>query len=123
MVRKDLRRVILLSLVSLSTGFMMVSITAAQAASDHFTNRDLLDFPKSERDAYLTGSILSIGHTLSLFHSKKMGQCFTDWFLEQPNTRLEEIEQAMKENPDHGPSTVLLGLPQLKCGRLLPENK
>ncbi len=86
-----------------------------------FTNEDLLEFPKSERDAYLTGAILSTAHTLSLFHSKEMGQCFSDWFLEQPNNRIEEIEKEMQKYPKHPPSTILLGLPQLKCGRLKPK--
>ena len=93
---------------------------AAQAAGN-FTNKDLLEFPKSERDAFITGAMLSTAHTLSLFHSKEMGQCFSDWFLRQPNTRIAEIEEYMKENPNHTPSTVLLALPQLKCGRLKPK--
>ncbi len=55
-------------------------------------NKDLLEFPKSERDAYLTGAILSTAHTLSIFHSKDMGQCFSDWFLENPDVRISEME-------------------------------
>lgn len=97
-----------------------LSSPAAQAA-DNFTNKDLLEFPKSERDAFITGAMLSTAHTLYVFHSKEMGQCFSDWFLKQPNKRIAEIEEYMRENPNHTPSTVLLALPQLECGRLKPK--
>lgn len=96
------------------------SSPAAQAAGG-FTNKDLLEFPKSERDAFITGAMLSTAHTLYIFHSKKMGQCFSDWFLRQPNNRIAEIEEDMRKNPNHTPSTVLLALPQLECGRLRPK--
>lgn len=111
---KDLKRLFLAYSICL---LVCLSSFAAQAA-DNFTNKDLLEFPKSERDAYITGAMLSIAHTLYLFHSKEMGQCFSDWFLEQPNKRIAEIEKAMQENPKQSPSTIFLGLPQLKCGRL-----
>ena len=90
-------------------------------AENNFTNKDLLEYPKSERDAFITGAMLSTAHTLYVFHSKEMGQCFSDWFLNQPNKRIAEIEEYMRENPNHTPSTVLLALPQLKCGRLKPK--
>ena len=111
--------------VSLSSPKQKITFTRKKTDMNQkekgFTNEDLLEFPKSERDAYLTGAILSTAHTLSLFHSKEMGQCFSDWFLEQPNNRIEEIEKEMQKYPKHPPSTILLGLPQLKCGRLKPK--
>lgn len=97
------------------------SLAAQSEDKDHFTNKDLLEFPKSERDAYITGAMLSTAHTLSLVHSKEMGQCYSDWFLKQPNKRIEEIEKEMRKYPKHPPSTILLGLPQLECGRLKPK--
>ena len=117
-----------MTIKDLGKGFLACSICllvcfsslVAQAA-DNFTNKDLLEFPKSERDAYITGAMLSTAHTLSMFHSEKMGQCFSDWFLKQPNKRIKEIEEYMRKNPKHAPSTILLGLPQLECGRLKPK--
>lgn len=114
---RELQRFLLACSISL-----LVCISSSTAlAADNFLNKDLLEFPKSERHAYITGAILSTAHTLSVFHSKEMGQCFSDWFYEQPNKRIAEIEEYMRKNPKHAPSTILLGLPQLKCGRLKPK--
>ena len=114
---KGLEGLVLACFVCLSVCLLPFVVQAA----DNFLNKDLLEFPKSERDAYLTGAILSVAHTLYLFHSKEMGQCFSDWFLEQPNNRIAEMEEYMRKNPNHAPSSILLGLPQLKCGRLKPK--
>ena len=95
------------------------SSLAAQAA-DNFTNKDLLEFPKSERDAYITGAIITAAHAIYLYDKEK-GQCFTDWFFENPNERVSEIDKAIKDNPDLTPSSIILSLPQMKCGRLKPK--
>ena len=114
-------RVLQRSLLACSVCLLVCISSSTAQSADSFLNKDLLKFPKSERHAYITGAILSTAHTLSAVHSKEMGQCFSDWFYEQPNNRIAEIEEYMRKNPNHAPSTILLGLPQLKCGRLKPK--
>ncbi|MCK5556228.1 MAG: hypothetical protein KAI76_08320, partial [Alphaproteobacteria bacterium] len=87
---------------------VMCIFSNTPAMSENFKNSDLLDFPKSERDAFYTGAAISIGHTISIY-DKETGQCYTDWFFENPNKRIMEIEKAVQENPDHTPSTIMLG--------------
>lgn len=82
-----------------------------------FTNKDLMDFTKDQRDAYYTGAVISAAHAIALYDQEK-GQCFSNWFFENPQKRVTEIEEAVQKHPDHTPSSMILALPQLECGRL-----
>ncbi|MCK5555206.1 MAG: hypothetical protein KAI76_03125, partial [Alphaproteobacteria bacterium] len=87
------------------------------AMSANFKNSDLLNFPKSERDAFYTGAAMSISHVVALY-DEKQGQCFMNWYLENPNKRIAEIEKSARDFPDHAPTSIIIGLAQLKCGKI-----
>lgn len=106
--------VVLLCLIVLS---FSDSNHAHAGGPKNFTNADLMGFSIDQRHAYYTGSIISISHTLSLYDKEK-GKCFSNWFFENPQQRINEIEAAVQEYTDEPPSSIILSLPQLKCGRL-----
>ncbi len=97
--------------------FLVCVFSPVAQATDNFSNKDLLEFPKSERDAYITGAIITAAHAIYLYDKEK-GQCFTDWFFENPDARVSEIDKVIKEHPEATPSSIILALPQLKCGKL-----
>lgn len=88
------------------------------AIAKDFTNRDFLEFSEGQKDVFFSGAYLSIGHLISSMHDKKKGQCFADWYFDKPKERMKEIESVMRKNPDLSPTTILIGLPQLECGKL-----
>lgn len=107
--------IVFFSLIALS--FSANNHAYANGPKD-FTNSDLMSFSIDQRHAYYTGSMISISHVISLYDKEK-GQCFSDWFFEATNKRIMEIEEEVNGNPSLTPSTIMITLPQLKCGKLI----
>ena len=90
------------------------------SAMANFKNSEFLEFSQSQRDWFYSGAYMSIGHVISL-KNKKQGQCVTDWYFKQPKQRITELENAMRKYPDHSPTSILIGLAQLECGKIYTE--
>ena len=106
--------IVFLCLIALS--FSMHKNAHAGGPKD-FTNADLMSFTVDQRHAYYTGSMITMSHAISMYDKEK-GQCFSDWFFEDVNKRIIEIEEDIKKHPDHVPSMTMLVLPQIKCGKI-----
>ncbi len=96
---------------------VLAASNAHAAGPKDFTNTDLMSFTVDQRHAYYTGSMISMSHAISMYDKEK-GQCFSDWFFEDVNKRIMEIEEDIKKHPDHVPSMTMLVLPQIKCGKI-----
>ena len=115
---KGLRATFLLLLL----GVIFFSLTGinTSAIAKNFKSSEFLEFPQDQRDAFYSGAYMSIGHVISL-KNKKQGQCVTDWYFKQPKQRITELENAMRKYPDHSPTSILIGLAQLECGKIYTE--
>ena len=57
------------------------------------------------------GLVVKTGSASCLLFSK-------DWFFEDVNKRIIEIEEDIKKHPDQVPSVIMISLAELKCGKI-----
>jgi hypothetical protein len=104
-----------LKLMAFYAFLIATAIGSAQASEN--TNAAFLKLSPEYREGFYFGAYSTMSHVLAS-QNKELGQCFANWFMQQPVQRIQEIETEMRENPERAPSTILIGLPQLECGRI-----
>ena len=103
---------------TLATLVLSVFMTgSAFAWTEKFKSEDLLEFPKGQKDTFYAAVFMSIGHLLSHQGNKSTSECVLNWYKEDTDKRIAEIEEMMAQYKKHAPTSIMIGLAQRECGK------
>ena len=66
------------------------------------------------------GAFASLAHLIALQGKQKV-ECAADWFFKDKEAKRKLVEETMADNPNVGPTTVIISLLTQACGPLVSK--